>query len=117
MDDKEKVLPWECQTCQFLNCSLMVNGLWRHYNEGNKCGMCGDSRYLITNNIKGKQPTYTKRLRRRASMAFMKYKSSEYESKSNNPDAPNIDEDEWNEIADINECLLFKSVKHLSHKQ
>eukprot|EP01084_Bolivina_argentea_P016995 31739_1 len=27
MDDKEKVLPWECQTCQFLNCSLMVNGL------------------------------------------------------------------------------------------
>eukprot|EP01084_Bolivina_argentea_P173485 300502_1 len=50
MRDKEKIVPWECQTCQFLNTPLVVNGLWRYYNEGNKCGMCGDSRYLITNN-------------------------------------------------------------------
>eukprot|EP01084_Bolivina_argentea_P104729 187516_1 len=95
----------------------MVNGLWRHYNEDKQCGMCDDSRYLIANNIKGKQTKESKQLRRLTTMAFMKFKSLENESKLHDPGAPKIDEDAWNEIADISECLLFKSVKHLSHKQ
>eukprot|EP01083_Nonionella_stella_P318545 1164958_1 len=145
MDDKEKIVPWECQTCQFLNCQLMVDGLWRHYNEGNKCGLCGDSRYIITNKVtrsksNGKQSS--KYLLRRKTLAFMRVNTtrslstltpsspritsglglgSAYQSiRVADPCAkqvPDIDQEGWNKIEEITECRLFKSVKHLTHKQ
>eukprot|EP01084_Bolivina_argentea_P223310 377862_1 len=41
--DIEKTKPWKCN-CWFINRKIMVNGLWRLYNQLNVCGMCGAPR-------------------------------------------------------------------------
>eukprot|EP01084_Bolivina_argentea_P249777 418288_1 len=40
-DDRELLKPWKCKHCFFVNCELMIDGLWRLYNQINKCGLCG----------------------------------------------------------------------------
>eukprot|EP01083_Nonionella_stella_P193970 715789_1 len=113
MDDKEKMRPWICQSCEFVNCKLKVDGLWRYYNQANKCGLCGDSRHEILNDIKDdEQPR--RHLRRRNTMAFSAFKT--YQSQLNATQQPIIDTEKWDEIDD-SECTLFKSPKHLSHNQ
>eukprot|EP01084_Bolivina_argentea_P070072 127465_1 len=68
MDDKENIRPWFCPTCQFLNCKLMIDGLWRYYNQGNKCGLCGDSQTEIVNETKKDDAEPKKHFRRRCTV-------------------------------------------------
>eukprot|EP01084_Bolivina_argentea_P096423 173360_1 len=36
-----QISSWSCKKCYFVNCQLMVDALWRFYNQRNKCGLCG----------------------------------------------------------------------------
>eukprot|EP01084_Bolivina_argentea_P269646 458320_1 len=101
MDDKRKLRPWICPTCQFLNCKLMIDGLWRYYNQTNKCGLCGESRKQT--------PNATKKNRQ-----LCKTYTSISKSKKAKPAI--IDTEKWDEVDD-SECTLFKSVKHLANNQ
>eukprot|EP01083_Nonionella_stella_P079581 218449_1 len=43
--DIERMKPWECGECSFMNRKMMVGGLWRLYNQLNECGLCGAKRF------------------------------------------------------------------------
>ena len=115
VDDKEKVRPWKCQTCHFLNCKLMVGGLWRYYNQTNKCGLCGDYRDVVTVDEKDNNNQVLRpQLRKRTTMAFLpSYKSNV--TLVNPTNKPEIDTQKWEEIE--LECKLFKSTEHLASNQ
>eukprot|EP01084_Bolivina_argentea_P100281 180091_1 len=102
MKDKEKIRPWNCNNCEFLNDRFMVNGLWRYYNETNKCGLCGHSREHKTNII---LQDISRQMKRRSSVYEHLIKR------------PNIDITNWISPADYLPCTLYKSVKNLSLKQ
>eukprot|EP01083_Nonionella_stella_P190263 704683_1 len=119
MDDKQKIVPWECKTCQFLNSTIMVNGLWRHYNEGNECGMCGDPRYVPTNKVKKSetgQDTNVNYHRRSNSMLWQKI-SHTLTTFASQKQEPAIDTKEWSQIGDNAECTLFQSTEHSKSNQ
>eukprot|EP01084_Bolivina_argentea_P029070 53973_1 len=56
---------WKCLNCGYKNVKLMINGLWRYYNELNICCMCSYHRYdkdhalLQTSTSKSKNSTMT----------------------------------------------------------
>eukprot|EP01083_Nonionella_stella_P031853 87176_1 len=39
--DIERMKPWKCSVCWFMNRKIMVGGLWALYNQLNECGLCG----------------------------------------------------------------------------
>eukprot|EP01083_Nonionella_stella_P004799 13992_1 len=42
--DIERMKPWKCDECWFLNRKMMIGGLWYLYNQLNECGLCGVER-------------------------------------------------------------------------
>eukprot|EP01083_Nonionella_stella_P073086 197384_1 len=43
--DIERMKPWKCAVCWFLNRKMMIGGLWCLYGQLNECGLCGAERY------------------------------------------------------------------------
>eukprot|EP01083_Nonionella_stella_P022031 60907_1 len=39
--DIERMKPWKCKVCGFMNRKQMIGGLWCLYNQLNECGLCG----------------------------------------------------------------------------
>eukprot|EP01083_Nonionella_stella_P068578 182235_1 len=122
MDDKERVRPWVCEMCQFLNCKRMVDGLWRYYNEAQNCGLCGVSRSKITNAIIANEGdtddddadtpnSIYYRLRKRRSTFY----NDETAIDAYN-DADTVETEHWEDGED-SQCTLFTTVKHLPHTQ
>eukprot|EP01084_Bolivina_argentea_P098579 177154_1 len=50
--DIERMKPWKCQHCWFINRKMMIGGLWCLYNQLNECGLCGEERYKIKSSKK-----------------------------------------------------------------
>eukprot|EP01083_Nonionella_stella_P004798 13991_1 len=42
--DIERMKPWKCSACWFMNRKMMIGGLWCLYNQLNECGLCGTKR-------------------------------------------------------------------------
>eukprot|EP01083_Nonionella_stella_P279631 951219_1 len=119
MDDKERVRPWLCEMCHFLNCKRMVDGLWRYYNESHECGLCGVSRSKITNAmIANKQDNDDDDASKSIFYRLRKRRSTFY-NEATATDTCNdaaVDTQHWEDVED-SECTLFTSVKHLSSTQ
>eukprot|EP01084_Bolivina_argentea_P223308 377859_1 len=49
--DIENTKTWQCNQCAFMNRKMMVNGLWRLYNQSNICGLCGFPRYIDNKDV------------------------------------------------------------------
>eukprot|EP01084_Bolivina_argentea_P150149 262214_1 len=44
LDDRERIKPWQCNHCCYVNGKIMVGGLFRLYQEISECGLCGSLR-------------------------------------------------------------------------
>eukprot|EP01084_Bolivina_argentea_P154422 269188_1 len=83
MDQKEKIRDWICKECQFVNCKLMLDGIWVYYNRGNDCGLCGESlnvNYVDRSNVK------------------------------NTIEEPNIDTEKWKKINALKCCAFITNL-------
>eukprot|EP01084_Bolivina_argentea_P056853 103974_1 len=45
LEDIERIHPWTCDYCHFINRKVMVDGMWRLYNQLRSCGLCGTCRH------------------------------------------------------------------------
>eukprot|EP01084_Bolivina_argentea_P223309 377861_1 len=96
---KDHQTPWICRKCQFLNNKLMVEGLWRYFNQRNKCGLCG--KYSGDDS---------------KSASFFK-ESTDYDDEIESiQQHSNIDVLRWKEIG-TDQCVSCKTTKRLSHSQ
>eukprot|EP01083_Nonionella_stella_P040219 109297_1 len=87
---------WSCKKCGFVNCKLMVDGIWRFYNHAKKCALCGRPRMVLMNDMKQEKESF---------------------HKSDDTETPwVVNRAEWDEV-DQADCPLFKSVQHLSTNQ
>eukprot|EP01083_Nonionella_stella_P141493 436093_1 len=50
--DIERMKPWKCRACWFMNRKMMIGGLWCLYNQLNECGLCGEERHKINKSNK-----------------------------------------------------------------
>eukprot|EP01084_Bolivina_argentea_P069956 127233_1 len=57
LSDTERIKPWQCNHCRFVNRKMMVGGYFRFYNRLNSCGLCAYLRIRnkCGNDIKIKQ--------------------------------------------------------------
>eukprot|EP01084_Bolivina_argentea_P249776 418285_1 len=102
-DDRELLKDWKCKKCHFANCELMVDGLWRLYNQLNKCGLCGNNR-VSTKHIEEKHTI----------------KENLFESTKANISLPQCVTESWLDVCDLT-CTVLQNdkinMKDLSHKQ
>eukprot|EP01083_Nonionella_stella_P269388 911391_1 len=117
MDDKEKARPWICKICDFLNCKRMVDGLWRYYNETNKCGLCG----LDANDDESIQEQKAEQTAEedKQVLSFLTKKQQTNDETASKFDSEEREQDDSEEtkqwtVSDNSECKWYKSVKYLS---